>query len=186
MGSDVVMEVVEARAKEPETDRTLSVALGRRAEVIGDLLLPLEPTDSSRAACRDIGRRLEEWQGPGIVILCGRLVAPGCRAGAPSARALGSHPELTAALGTFAGRDDSQVVAVMAAERDPELVQALERCGKGIRHPDSLPHNRGGGLVGAVVVLSDGPGASLAPATAGRPVCRRCGRARPTGASARP
>ena len=46
-------------------DRTLPVALGRRVEVIGDLLLPSEPTDSSRAACRDIARRLEEWQGPG-------------------------------------------------------------------------------------------------------------------------
>ena len=60
------------------TDRTIRVALGRRVEVIGDLLLPPKPTDSSLAACRDIARRLEEWQGPGIVILCGRLVAPGC------------------------------------------------------------------------------------------------------------
>ena len=60
------------------TDRTLAVALGRRVEVIGDLLLPPEPTDSSRAACRDIAQRLAEWQGPGIVIVCGRLVAPGC------------------------------------------------------------------------------------------------------------
>jgi hypothetical protein len=59
------------------TDRTLAVALGRRVEVIGELLLPPEPTDSSRAACRDIAQRLADWQGPGIVIVCGRLVAPG-------------------------------------------------------------------------------------------------------------
>src|SRR5277367_6989637 len=58
---------------------TVRVALGRRVEVIGDLLLPPEPTDSSRAACRDIAQRLDEWQGPGIVILCGRLVARGCQ-----------------------------------------------------------------------------------------------------------
>src|SRR5271170_440044 len=117
MGSDVDMGGVGARATAPDADRTLRVALARRVEVIGDLLLPAEPTDSSRAASRDIGRRLEEWQGPGIVILCGRLVAPGCPAGASSTRALGSHPELTAALGAFATRDDSQVVAVMGAER---------------------------------------------------------------------
>ena len=54
-------------------EHRIEVALGRRVEVLGDLLLPPEPTDSSRAACRDIARRLEEWQGPGIVILCGRL-----------------------------------------------------------------------------------------------------------------
>ena len=54
------------------------VALGRRVEVIGDLLLPAVPTDCSLATIRDIAHRLDEWQGPGIVIVCGRLVAPGC------------------------------------------------------------------------------------------------------------
>ena len=66
--------------------------------MIGDLLLPPEPTDSSRAGCRDIARRLEEWQGPGIVVLCGHLVAPGCPASVAPADVLGAHPELTAAL----------------------------------------------------------------------------------------
>ncbi len=145
MRSDLDVGVVEARAGRPETDRTLSVALGRRAEVIGDLLLPLQPTDSSRAACRDIGRRLEEWQGPGIVILCGRLVAPGCPGGASSAHALDLHPELTAALGAFAARDDSQVVAVMTADRDPELVQALERGGVTVRDAIDLACETGAG-----------------------------------------
>src|SRR5580658_10529577 len=83
-------------------DRTLPVALGRRVEVIGDLLLPPEPTDSSRAACRDVAQRLEEWQGPGIVILCGRLVAPGCQ-NDPSG-AMDKHLELTDALSAFAAR----------------------------------------------------------------------------------
>ena len=73
-------------------DRSLPVGLGRRVEVIGDLLLPHEPTDSSRAACRDIARRLAEWQGPGIVVLCGRLAAPGCHDDA--AGAVGNHAEL--------------------------------------------------------------------------------------------
>src|SRR5580698_10424361 len=83
-------------------DRTLPVALGRRVEVVGDLLLPPEPTDSSRAACRDIARRLEEWQGPGIVIVCGRLVAPGSP-DVPTG-VMDKHPELLEALGAFASR----------------------------------------------------------------------------------
>ena len=94
------------RITDPEagSDRTIRVALGRRVEVIGDLLLPPEPTDSSRAACRDIGRRLEDWQGPGIVILCGRLVAPGCQSGVGPAAVLGVHPELMDASAHVARR----------------------------------------------------------------------------------
>src|SRR5271167_1447615 len=105
-----------------DIDRTLPVALGRRVEVIGDLLLPPEPTDSSRAACRDIARRLEEWQGPGIVIICGRLVAPSCDQGVGPVGALESHPALTDALGAFARRPESQVVVVLTeAERAGDL-----------------------------------------------------------------
>src|SRR5271166_964165 len=111
---------------------TVPVALGRRVEVIGDLLLPPEPTDSSRAACRDIARRLDEWQGPGIVIVCGRLIAPGCLD--DPAGVVNNHPDLTDALETFAARADSQVIVIMApAERDPALVQALERNGVTVR-----------------------------------------------------
>jgi lysylphosphatidylglycerol synthetase-like protein (DUF2156 family) len=169
MGSDVDMGAVRARAAEPGADRTLPVALGRRVEVVGDLLLPAEPTDSSRAACRDIGRRLEEWQGPGIVILCGRLVAPGCPAGASSALALGSHPELTAALCAFAARVDSKVVAVMAAEGDPEVVRVLESCGVNVRDAIDLACETGAGirtvLVRAGTMRSDAiPPIDTAPA----------------------
>src|SRR5271154_1107620 len=107
------------------TARTLPVALGRRVEVIGDLLLPPEPTDSSRAACRDIAQRLDEWQGPGLVGVCGRLVAPG-PADEPGG-VVSRHAALTEALGTFAARADSQVIVVLPpAEREPALVEALE------------------------------------------------------------
>src|SRR5580658_9208082 len=113
-------------------DRMLPVALGRRVEVVGDLLLPHEPTDSSRAACTDIAQRLDEWQGPGIVILCGRLVAPSCQE--DPAGVVEKHPELLAALGAFAARTDSQVIAVMGpAEREPALVETLQRRGVAVR-----------------------------------------------------
>src|SRR5215469_12374649 len=86
----------------------VDVALGRRVEVIGDLLLPTEPSASSTAVSRDITRRLEDWQGPGILIVCGRLVAQGC-AESSAVQALNNHPDLTAALGAFAARPDSSV-----------------------------------------------------------------------------
>src|SRR5580692_2755587 len=103
---------------------TVPVALGRRVEVIGDLLLPPEPTDSSRAACRDVAQRLADWQGPGVVILCGRLVAPG----GPDdpAAVVERHADLTDALAGFAARPDSQVIVVMApSDTDEALVHAL-------------------------------------------------------------
>jgi lysylphosphatidylglycerol synthetase-like protein (DUF2156 family) len=146
MKMDVDTAVPGIPGTEPETDRTIRVALGRRVEVIGDLLLPPEPTDSSRAACRDIARRLEEWQGPGIVVLCGRLVAPGCPTSAAPAEVLGAHPDLTAALRAFAKRADSQVVAIISdAERDPALVRALEGCGLQVRDAVDLECETGAG-----------------------------------------
>ena len=96
MGSDVDTGVEKrAGAAAGTRPHALAVALGRRVEVIGDLLLPPEPTDSSRAACRDIAQRLEEWQGPGIVILCGRLVAPGCPDDPARRAATASRPRWT-------------------------------------------------------------------------------------------
>src|SRR5271168_175352 len=112
MGADADTGGLSTPATAAGTDRTIPVALGRRVEVVGDLLLPPEPTDSSRAACRDIARRLEEWQGPGIVILCGRLVAPECHD--DPAGVVEEHADLTDALARFAARADSLVIVVMA------------------------------------------------------------------------
>ena len=159
MGSDADTGVGSEPATAGGTDRTLPVALGRRVEVIGDLLLPPEPTDSSRAACRDIAQRLDEWQGPGIVIVCGRLVAPGCPD--DPAGVLDQHRDLMDAWGTFASRADSQVVVVMApSERGPALVQALERRGVAVRDGVDLACETGAGtrtvLVRAGTLRPDG------------------------------
>ena len=112
MGSDAETEAGDSEAFTAGVDRSLAVGLGRRVEIIGDLLLPPEPSDSSRAACRDIAQRLDEWQGPGIVMVCGRLVAPGC--GDNPAGVVAQHAVLTDALASFAARADSQVIVVMA------------------------------------------------------------------------
>src|SRR5580693_8189176 len=89
----------------------VDVALGRRVMVIGDLLLSVPPSPSSRAACRDIAQNLSEWQGPGIVVLCGALTGVGAETSG-AAGALAAHGELTAALAAFARRPDSRVIAV--------------------------------------------------------------------------
>ena len=67
----------------------IDVALGRRVMVLGDLLLPPEPSPSSLATCRDIAQALDEWQGPGVVVVCGQLVTAGLGA-APGSAAAGA------------------------------------------------------------------------------------------------
>jgi lysylphosphatidylglycerol synthetase-like protein (DUF2156 family) len=94
------------------TASRLDVALGRRVMVFGDLLLPAQPSPSSLATGRDIAQKLADWQGPGVVVLCGQLIAPGCTDQPGPAEILQAHPELTAALSGFAGRPDSQVIVV--------------------------------------------------------------------------
>ena len=63
----------------------IPVGLGQRVMVVGDLLLPTEPSPSSRALATDVALTLDHWQGPGTVIVCGNLFAavrqPGRRAG---------------------------------------------------------------------------------------------------------
>ncbi|HEX4161382.1 MAG TPA: phosphatidylglycerol lysyltransferase domain-containing protein [Acidimicrobiales bacterium] len=129
MNGDVDTAAATAEPQLQDESCRIEVPLGRRVEVIGDLLLPPEPSASSLAVSRDITRRLAEWQGPGILIVCGRLVAQGCPEGS-ALDALDNHRDLTAGLGAFADRPDSSVLVVMAPEtRDRELVDALTRCG---------------------------------------------------------
>jgi lysylphosphatidylglycerol synthetase-like protein (DUF2156 family) len=142
-----VDSAVRGTELEPHGERCrIDVALGRRVEVIGDLLLPPEPSASSTAVSRDITRRLGEWQGPGILIVCGRLVAQGCPEGS-ALQALENHPDLTAALGAFAVRSESSVLVVMAhGARDTELVGVLTRSGVRVVEAVDLHCETGSGL----------------------------------------
>ncbi len=135
--------------------RSLHVALGRRVELIGDLLLPPEPTDCSRATVRDIAHRLAEWQGPGIVILCGRLVARGPEPAGGPPSALQAHVDLLDALGAFATRGDSEVVAVVhPEEQDPALAAVLS--GHGVRVCDGVDLHCETGAATRVVLVRPG------------------------------
>ena len=98
----------------------IDVALGRRVMVLGDILLPSQPSPSSLATCRDIAQKLGEWQGPGIVVICGQLVAAGSSGAPGPATALEAHGSLTAAFAAFAARPDSSVVVVTGAAGLPD------------------------------------------------------------------
>jgi lysylphosphatidylglycerol synthetase-like protein (DUF2156 family) len=168
MNGDVDSAVLHSGSQTRDQRCHVDVALGRRVEVIGDLLLPHEPSASSSAVSRDITRRLEDWQGPGILILCGRLVAQECPEGS-ARQALDNHPELTAALGAFAGRPESSVIVVTApASRDNELVSALQRCGARVVDAVDLHCETGSGPRTVLVRAgSMRPGANPIEATPG-------------------
>jgi lysylphosphatidylglycerol synthetase-like protein (DUF2156 family) len=112
------------------TPLRIDVALGRRVMVLGDLLLPPQPSPSSLATCRDIAQKLAEWQGPGVVVICGQLVAAG-NGGVPGpATALGAHEILTAAFAAFAARPDSRVIVVAGvAGQEGDLADLLASLG---------------------------------------------------------
>ena len=109
---------------------TIEVALGRRVMVLGDVLLPCSPSPSSLATCRDIAQKLSDWEGPGMVVVCGQLVARTSHEDPGPAAALNAHPDLTSALAAFAARADSQVVVVAGPwQESDELVAALNALG---------------------------------------------------------
>ena len=131
MTTDIEQSRENGRAPGPARMRRIDVALGRRVMVLGDLLLPPTPSPSSLATCRDIAQKLAEWEGPGIVVICGQLVIGGCPGQTGPAESLRAHRELTAAFSAFAARPDSQVVVVVAepAQENDEVARELEGLG---------------------------------------------------------
>ena len=124
----------------------VEVPLGRRVEIVGDLLLPAEPTDSSRGICSGIAQRLEEWQGPGIVVVCGRMTAACCTDGPAQAGAVAAHPELAEALRAFSSRPDSRVLVVMAEREEvSQLAETLEFLGVEVHRSVDLSCETGAG-----------------------------------------
>jgi lysylphosphatidylglycerol synthetase-like protein (DUF2156 family) len=135
MSVEAAVEDNDALATRPDAGVSINVALGRRVMVVGDLLLPSTPSPSSLAACRDIAQTLSEWQGPGIVVVCGQLVAHGCPEAPGPAEVLSLHRDLTAAFRSFAARPETQIMVVLPEPAEHgELVDALTELGVAV-HP---------------------------------------------------
>jgi lysylphosphatidylglycerol synthetase-like protein (DUF2156 family) len=142
---------------------TIDIALGRRVMVIGDLLLSPEPTPSSLASCRDVAQKLSEWQGPGVVVVCGRLVADSGGVAGDSVRALRAHENLTEAFASFAARPDSKLVVVARLDDDQELAGTLAALGVSVEERLNLRCMTGAGMrtvlvrAGTVRTVVDNP-----------------------------
>ena len=121
------------RVPGPDPARRIDVALGRRVMVLGDLLLPPTPSPSSLATSRDIAQKLAEWEGPGIVVVCGQLVIRAARGRPARPRPCALHQDLTAAFSAFVARPDSEVVMVVdPAQEADDLTAELEGLGVSI------------------------------------------------------
>jgi lysylphosphatidylglycerol synthetase-like protein (DUF2156 family) len=133
---------------------TLPVAMGRRVAVVANLLLRAEATPATTWAAEALARVLDDWDGPGTVVVAGNLfdlrdrcdgsVAPDTAASAPrdgqvdalAARvdaALAAHPVLADALGRFAAGELRQVVVLPGHADD-----ALLRCPASQRRLEQL------------------------------------------------
>ncbi|HEY2214754.1 MAG TPA: hypothetical protein VGH31_06835, partial [Acidimicrobiales bacterium] len=100
-------------AEQPAPGLDITIPLGRRIMVVGDLLLPTEPSASSLAGSHDLATTLADWQGPGHLVLCGQLGSLELDQPADTAAAVTAHGELVTALTQFAARTDSQVIVVV-------------------------------------------------------------------------
>ncbi len=80
----------------------VEIPLGGRALVVSDMHLAGPSTAASRQASRELALALENWAGPGVLVLLGDILELllGENAGDP-APALAAHPRLTAALARF-------------------------------------------------------------------------------------
>ncbi|MHB8220304.1 MAG: bifunctional lysylphosphatidylglycerol flippase/synthetase MprF [Acidimicrobiales bacterium] len=137
-----------AELREYATGTTVvTVPLGQRAMVIGDLLLPTDATPSSRALAADVAVTLERWQGPGTVVVCGNLFS--CPTGAPAdpdhvrdrsgvahqaREALSAHRDLPAAIRGFTDRPDCRLLVLPGwrdtqVTTDPEVAEMLGELG---------------------------------------------------------
>jgi lysylphosphatidylglycerol synthetase-like protein (DUF2156 family) len=112
------------RGTDGDASLVIDIPIGRRVMVLGDLLLAPTATASSTALAGDVAEILAQWDGPGVVIVCGNLFAAGPEgwplSAGPVRRALDSHPALLAAIGAFTGRPDCRLV-VLPGWRDPEI-----------------------------------------------------------------
>jgi len=112
----------------------LSVPRGGRVVIFADVRMVPGGTDASREASRAIARAVEEFRGPGVVVLAGDVFDL-VRHGRPDIdAALAAHPRLAAALVAFRAGPDRRVMVLPgtrdgALAHDFRVVDAVEEKG---------------------------------------------------------
>ncbi len=104
----------EAAPARPLVEDLVSIAvpLGGRVLVTSDLHLGQHATDDSDVVATELARRLDQWTGPGVVVLNGDCFELLAESHLDPGRALLAHPRLAAALQSFAEAPDRRVVVV--------------------------------------------------------------------------
>ena len=108
--------MTEDSATRPEL--VVEIPLASRVLVVGSLLLPAEPTETSTATAGTLQRDLERWQGRGVVVVAGDLI-DGCADAGGVTEALGAHGGLLAAISAFAAEEGRRFLIVPAGSSRP-------------------------------------------------------------------
>jgi lysylphosphatidylglycerol synthetase-like protein (DUF2156 family) len=118
-GTDTLVELAARRRTVPD-ELDVTVPRGGRVLVCADLRMVPGGTDESREASRALARPLEEWRGPGVVVLAGEMFDLLRDGRADVDGALAAHPRLASALTSFLACDERRVV-ILPGVRDAAL-----------------------------------------------------------------
>ncbi|MEI6700428.1 MAG: hypothetical protein WCL38_01555, partial [Actinomycetota bacterium] len=108
------------RSSLPSTDLTVlevPVDLGQRVVVFADIHLDMTGDRANTASCQELVSRLDDWQGPGLVIVAGTLFAQS--PGDPEAL-VSTHAGAFDAFRRFTAAPDRRCI-VLPGWRDAEL-----------------------------------------------------------------
>ena len=143
------------------------VALGRRVLVLGNLGLGPRATPASAGAASELAGALDNWEGPGLVVVAGNLLdLPTNSDPVQTAEAaLGAHPDLERALRSFCADDGHRVLCLpgareraLAVDDDARRVLAV----RGVEVVDSVDLHMATGAGTRVVRVEPAPGTALA------------------------
>lgn len=111
-----------------EGPRTLEVPLGTRVVVLGPLNLRWQETAVSAPICQEIAALLDNWDGPGLVVLAGGLASPSSSI-QEMAKTLDCHPRLLLALRRFSRASGRTIVYLPdpgdQSSLDPDALKSL-------------------------------------------------------------
>jgi len=134
--------------------QAIPVSLGRRVVVVANLGLRAEATTSATWACAGLARSLDDWQGPGMLLVAGNLfdLVGDADPGQAVAAGLRAHPVLADALRTFSLDPERKVICIPGSTdgvlgEDPAARRPLEDLGIEVAasvdlHLQSVPATR--------------------------------------------